>query len=59
VSKYLYYMGYHVNIMQYMQPKFLLTDQVCPRDGAHSSENYPFEIGCIILYKGRCFHLLA
>jgi len=30
VSKCLFYMGYHVNIMQFMQPNFLLTGQVYP-----------------------------
>jgi len=30
VSKRLFYMGYHVNIMQCMQPNFLLTGQVYP-----------------------------
>ena len=30
VSKCLFYMGYHVNIMQCMQPNFLLTGQVYP-----------------------------
>jgi len=30
VRKCLFYMGYHVNIMQCMQPNFLLTGQVHP-----------------------------
>jgi len=30
VSKCLFYMGYHVNIMQCMQPNFLWTSQVYP-----------------------------
>ena len=30
VSKRLFYMGYHVNIMQCMQSNFLLTGQVYP-----------------------------
>jgi len=30
VTKCLFYMGYHVNIMQCMQPNFLLTGQVYP-----------------------------
>jgi len=43
-------MGYHVNIMQCMQPNFLLTGQVYPmlmlsvtQDGAHSTEKVRFE----------------
>ena len=42
VSKCLFYMGYHANIMQCMQPNFLLTGQVYPMHGAHSTEKVPF-----------------
>jgi len=42
-------MGYHVNIMQCMQPNFLLTGQVypmlmlsVPMPGAHSTVKIPF-----------------
>ena len=61
VSKCLFYMEYHVNIMQCMQPNFILTGQVypmlcrvCPMPGAHSTEKVPF-IDCIFFLKGVVF----
>ena len=49
VNKRLFCMDYHVNIMQYMQPNFLLTVKctpcscrVCPRHGAHLTHSTSF-----------------
>jgi len=56
VSKCLFYMVYHVNIMQCMQPNFILTSQVLttPRQKKH-----PFQIYCKIFSEERCFDVLA
>jgi len=34
--------GYHLNIMQCMQPNFLLIGQMCPMLMAHSTEKVLF-----------------
>jgi len=60
-------MGYHVNIMQCMQPNFLLTGQVYPMLmssvpqawGTLDRKSPLFKLVVIFFSEGRCFHVLA
>jgi len=62
VRKCPFYMGYHVNILQCMQPSFLLTGQVYPMLTSFvvvPHEKEPFQIDCKIFSEKRCFHFSA
>jgi len=60
-------MGYHVNIMQCMQPNFLLTGQVYPMLvssvphawGTLDRKSTLFKLIAKIFSEGRCFPVLA
>jgi len=63
VSKCLFYFGYHVNIMQCMQPNFLFTSQVYPMFmssvpqawGTFDRKSTLFKMGVQFLLKGIVF----